>query len=121
MELDRVALCGLCDTKDPDREFVRNGTLTSVVLGGRRAPIGRPRAAATDGSAEPVLPSLAAAVSSDLLTGVAVERILAGISTRKYARANERMGSQVVAAVRVSRSPQCCVASCRTAAGPRMS
>ena len=96
MELDRVGLCGPKDAKDPDREFVRNGTTaTSVVLGGRRVPIRRPRVAATDGSAEPVLPSFAAAVSSDLLTSVAVERMVAGISTRKYVRANEPMGHHV--------------------------
>lgn len=96
MELDRVGLCGPKDAKDPDREFVRNGTsATSVVLGGRRVPIRRPRVVATDGSPEPVLASYAAAVSSDLLTSVAMERMLAGISTRKYRRANEPMGHQV--------------------------
>ena len=96
MELDRVELCGPKDAKDPDREFVRNGTTaTSVVLGGRRVPIRRPRVAATDGSPEPMLASFAAAVSSDLLTSVAMERMVAGISTRKYRRANEPMGTHV--------------------------
>ena len=99
MELDRVELCGPKDAKDPDREFVRNGTTaTSVVLGGRRVPIRRPRVAATDGSPEPMLASFAAAASSDLLTSVAVERMVAGISTRKYRRANEPMGHHVTEA-----------------------
>jgi transposase-like protein len=99
MELDRVALCGPKDAKDPDREFVRNGTTaTSVVLGGRRVPIRRPRVTATDGGPEPMLPSFAAAVSADLLTSVAVERMVAGISTRKYRRANEPIGHQVAEA-----------------------
>jgi putative transposase len=99
MELDRVALCGPRDAKDPNREFVRNGTTpTSVVLGGRRVPIRRPRVTATDGSSEPVLASFAAAASSDLLTSVAVERMVAGISTRKYVRANEPMGTGVAEA-----------------------
>ena len=96
MELDRVELCGPKDAKDPDREFVRNGpTAPSVVLGGRRVPLRRPRVAATDGSPEPMLASFAAAVSSDLLTSVAMERMVAGISTRKYRRANEPMGTHV--------------------------
>ena len=96
LELDRAALCGPKDAKDPDREYVRNGTTpTSVVLGGRRVPIRRPRVAATDGTAEPTLPSFAAAASTDLLTQIATERMLAGISTRKYPRANEPMGSHV--------------------------
>ena len=96
LELDRVALCGPKDVKDPDREYVRNGTTpTSVVLGGRKVPLRRPRVAATDGSAEPTLPSFAAASDTDLLGSVAVERMLAGISTRKYTRANEPMGSAV--------------------------
>jgi len=96
LELDRVALCGPKDVKDPDRTYVRNGTTaTSAVLGGRKVPFRRPRVAATDGSAEPTLPSFAAATDADLLAGVAVERMLAGISTRKYARANEPMGTDV--------------------------
>lgn len=95
-ELDRMVLCGPKDAKDPDRAFVRNGTTpTSVVLGGRRVPVRRPRVAATDGSPEPMLPSFAAAASGDLLTQVATERILAGISTRRYMRANEPMGAAV--------------------------
>lgn len=99
MELDRVALCGPKDAKDPDREFVRNGTTaTSVVLGGRRVPIRRPRVTATNGGPEPMLASFAAAVSSDLLTSVAVERMVAGISTRKYRRANEPIGHHVAEA-----------------------
>jgi transposase-like protein len=93
MELDRAELCGPKDVKDPGREHVRNGTTaTSVVLGGRRVAIRRPRVAATDGSTEPTLPSFAAAAQADLLTEVATERMLAGISTRKYTRANEPMG-----------------------------
>lgn len=96
MEQDRTELCGPKDAKNPDREFVRNGTAaSSVVLGGRRIPIRRPRVAATDGSPEPGLASFAAATDEDLMGGVATERILAGISTRKYRRANEPMGQAV--------------------------
>lgn len=96
MEAERTVLCGPKDAKDPGREFVRNGTTpTSVVLGGRKAPIRRPRVHATDGSPEPQLESFEAASSMDLLTQVAMDRMLAGVSTRKYRRANEPMGSAV--------------------------
>ena len=75
MEAERIALCGPIHGKDPDRRFGRNGTTaTSVVLGGRRIPIRRPRVAATDGSAEPRLESFVVASSQDLLCQVATDR-----------------------------------------------
>jgi len=99
MEAERTALCGPVNAKVPGREFVRGGsTATSVVLGGRKVPIRRPRVAATDGSAEPPLETFETASSVDLLAQVAMERMLAGISTRKYRRANEPMGHDVAEA-----------------------
>jgi transposase-like protein len=96
MEAERTVLCGPRDAKDPARGHTRGGTTaTSVVLGGRRVPIRRPRVAAADGSCEPQLESFVVASSQDLLTQVAMERMLAGISTRKYRRANEPMGHEV--------------------------
>ncbi len=96
MEAERTVLCGRRDAKDPGRGHTRGGTTaTSVVLGGRRVPIRRPRVAATDGSAEPRLESFVVASGRDLLTQVAMERMLAGISARKYTRANEPMGHTV--------------------------
>jgi transposase-like protein len=96
MEAERTGLCGPRDAKDSDRRFGRNGTApTSVVLGGRKVPIRRPRVHANDGSSEPRLESFVEASSQDLLTQVAMERMLAGISTRKYRRANEPMGQAV--------------------------
>jgi transposase-like protein len=97
MEAERTGLCGPRDAKNPDRAFTRGGTtVTSVVLGGRKVPIRRPRVAAADGSPEPRLESFVEASLQDLLTQVAMERMLAGISTRKYRRANEPMGREVV-------------------------
>lgn len=96
MEAERTALCGPIHAKDSGGDYERNGTTpTSVVLGGRKVPIRRPRVHATDGSAEPQLESFTAAASSDLLAQVATERMLAGISTRRYRRANEPMGHDV--------------------------
>jgi len=96
MEAERTALCGPRDVKDPGREFVRGGTTaTSVVLGGRKVAVRRPRVAATDGSSEPSLESFEVASSADLLAQVAMERMLAGVSTRKYTRANEPIGQAI--------------------------
>ena len=96
MEAERTVLCGPRDAKDPARGHTRGGTTaTSVVLGGRRVPIRRPRVAAVDGSCEPQLESFGVASLQDLLTQVAMERMLAGVSTRKYRRANEPMGDEV--------------------------
>jgi len=96
MEAERTVLCGPRDAKDPRRSYVRGGTTpTSAVLGGRKVPVRRPRVAATDGSAEPGLETFETASSTDLLTQVAMERMLAGVSARKYTRANEPMGAEV--------------------------
>ncbi len=101
MEAERTVLCGPRDAKDPGRAHIRGGTTpTSVVLGGRTVPIRLPRVTATDGSAEPRLESFTVASGRDLLTQVAMERMLAGISTRKYTRANEAMGSEVAETAR---------------------
>ena len=96
MEAERTGLCGPRDAKDPGRGHTRGGTTpTSVGLGGRKVPIRRPRVATADGSPEPRLESFTEASGRDLLTAVAMERMLAGVSTRKYRRANEPMGSEV--------------------------
>ena len=72
---ERTAPGGLRDAKDPDREFVRNGTMArSVVWGGRKVPIRRPRVAATDGSPEPRPESFTVAAGQDRLHRVATKR-----------------------------------------------
>ena len=87
MEAERTALCGPAHARESGRLFTRGGsTPTSVVLGGRKVPIRRPRVAATDGSAEPHLETFETASSVDLLTQVAMERMLVGVSTRHYCR-----------------------------------
>lgn len=52
--------------------------------GGRKVPIRRPRVQATDGSGEIELESFQAAANADLLEDVAVERMLAGLATRRF-------------------------------------
>lgn len=96
MEAECTVLCGLRNAKDPDRRFTRNGTASmSVVLGERKVTIRRPRVKSTEGSPAPKLASLTEALSKDLLTHVVMERILAGVSARKYTRANEPMSHEV--------------------------
>lgn len=96
MEAERTGLCGPIHEKNPDRVATRGGTTpTSVVLGGRRVPIRRPRAHRTDGSGEVESETFAAVNDSDLLGRVAMERMLAGLATRRYRSANEPVGEGV--------------------------
>ena len=93
METERVGLCGPIHDKNPDREAVRGGTTpSSVVLGARRVPIHRPRVQAMDGSGEVELETFRVVSNPDLLEEVAVERMLAGLATRRYKPLGERAG-----------------------------
>jgi hypothetical protein len=79
-----------------DRTAVRHGhEAGEVTLGGRRVPVSRPRARTTDGRHEVELQSYAHFAARDRLTDVMLERMLAGVSTRRYARAGEPVGSEI--------------------------
>ncbi len=98
MEADVVAVCGPRGRHDPDRAATRHGAgQGSVTLGGRRVPISRPRVRATDGSGEVPVPAYELFSSTELLGRMAVERMLAGVSTRHYPVALEPVGEQVEA------------------------
>jgi putative transposase len=80
---------------DPDRLATRNGTAPgSVVLGGRTVPLRRPRATLTDGG-ELQLDSYAVFSSTDLLTQIAMERMLAGVATRRHGLVGEPLGAEL--------------------------
>ena len=66
-----------------------------MTLGGRRVPVDRPRARTLDGHEVP-LASYTHFAADDLLTQVVMERMLAGVATRRHARAAEPVGEQVV-------------------------
>jgi transposase-like protein len=86
---------------DSDRAAVRHGHEDgSVTLGGRRVPVQRPRARSADGTEEVSLATYAHFADRDALTGVVLERMLAGVSTRRYARAQEPVGEDVEQASR---------------------
>ncbi len=67
----------------------------SVTLGGRRVPVARPRARTVDGTGEVELQTYRHFADRDALTAVVLERMLAGVSTRRYARTGEPVGSEV--------------------------
>lgn len=96
MEADVTAACGPKGKHDPDRTATRHGTENgSVTLGGRRVPVKRPRVRAVDGSGELAVPAYELFNSTELLGRMAMERMLAGVSTRRYPIALEPVGEQV--------------------------
>lgn len=85
---------------DPNRAATRNGTAPgSVVLGGRTVPVRRPRATLTGGG-ELQLDSYAVFSSTDLLTQLAMERMLAGVATRRHGLVAEPLGAELEAVAR---------------------
>lgn len=98
MEADVTAACGPRGKHDPDRVATRHGTEAgSVTLGGRRVPITRPRARAVDGGGEVSVPAYEVFNGTELLGKMAMERMLAGVSTRRYPVALEPVGQAVEA------------------------
>jgi transposase-like protein len=100
-----TAACGPKGRHDPGRAAVRHGAGTgSVVLGGRRVPVTRPRARTVDGHEVP-LAAYRLFAADDLLSRVVLERMLAGVATRRHTAAAEPVGAQVDAqATATSRS-----------------
>ncbi len=63
-----------------------------VTLGGRRVAVKRPRARTVDGEHEVPLATYAHFADRDPLTQVVLEQMLAGVSTRRFARTREPVG-----------------------------
>jgi transposase-like protein len=96
MEQERTAIAGPKGKHDPDRIAERNGSAPgSVVLGGRRVAVSRPRVVAVEGAGEIGLDTYAVFSSTDLLTQVALERMLAGVATRRHGLVGEPIGSEL--------------------------
>jgi transposase-like protein len=110
---------------DAKRSAVRHGTQGgSVTLGGRRVAVERPRVRSADGAKELPLETYAHFASRDPLTDLIFERIVAGVSTRRYAQTNEPVGAEVAeASTSTSKSAisREFVARTRTALGELMS
>jgi transposase-like protein len=96
MEEDVAASCGPRGKQDSERAATRHGRgRGSVTLGGRRVPVTRPRVRAVDGSGELPVPAYELFSGTELLGRMAMERMLAGVSTRRYPAALGPVGDQV--------------------------
>ncbi len=79
-----------------DRTAVRHGHDDGeVTLGGRRVEVRRPRVRTTDGESEVPLQTYEHFADRDPLQRVVLERMLAGVSTRRYRRTQEPVGEEV--------------------------
>ena len=93
---DADRLCGPGSKHNPDRAGYRHGSEAgSVTLGGRRVPVTRPRVRAADGSGELHLPSYDLFSSTEILGRLAMEKMLAGLSSRRYDAGLEPAGQAV--------------------------
>ena len=93
---DAERLCGPDGRHNPGRAGYRHGTgAGSVTLGGRRVPVTRPRVRAADGSGELHLPSYDLFSSAEILGRLAMEKMLAGLSSRRYGHGLEPAGQAV--------------------------
>jgi putative transposase len=98
-ELDEVV--GLKHAKNRERTAVRHGHEDGeVTLGGRRVAVRRPRARTADGEHEVPLGTYEYFADRDPLTRVVLEQMLAGVSTRRFARTREPVGEKVAVSER---------------------
>jgi transposase-like protein len=101
MEADVAALAGPKGKHNAERVAVRHGhDRGSVTLGGRRVPVQRPRVRAADGAGELAVPAYELFNGTELLGRMAMERMLAGLSTRRYPVGLEPVGAQVAQTAR---------------------
>jgi putative transposase len=95
MESDVTATCGPKGRHDRERSAVRHGHgAGSVSLGGRRVPVERPRMRALDGSGELPVPSYELFSDTEVLGRMAMDRMLAGLSSRRYGVGLEPVGTR---------------------------
>jgi len=95
LEAERVVLCGERYEHLADRQALRAGHVaSSLVLGGRRVAVQRPRARSVAGR-ELRLPSWREWSARDPLEQRAVEQMVVGVSTRGYARSLEPLPEAV--------------------------
>jgi putative transposase len=96
MEADVTELAGPRGRHDEARTAVRHGRERgSVTLGGRRVAVTRPRVRAADGAGELPIASYELFTSTEILGKMAMQKMLAGLSTRRYPVGLEPVGEQV--------------------------
>jgi putative transposase len=95
LDAEVTAACGPKHAKQPGRAARRHGSTSgSLVLGGRRVPVDRPRARTLDGR-EVKLGTWQTLADDDPLAGLVMERMLAGLATRRHTQAAEPVGAAV--------------------------
>jgi len=95
MEAEVTEIVGPKGKHDPDRSASRHGHEDgSMTLGGRRVPVSRPRARTLDGEELPVA-TYRYFADRDPLQRAVMDRMLAGVSTRKFARVGEPVGQEI--------------------------
>ena len=96
LEADVDRLVGPKGRHNPGRTAVRHGTQPGpVTLGGRRVRVDRPRVRRADGAGEVPLPTWQAFAGTQLLDQLALERMLAKLSCRRYRHGLEPVGAAV--------------------------
>ena len=96
LEEEVVEVVGAKGKHNANRVAVRHGHESGeVTLGGRRVAVERPRVRSADGRAEVRLATYEHFADRDPLSRVVLERMLAGVSTRRYQRTAEPVGGEI--------------------------
>jgi transposase-like protein len=96
LEEEVVEIVGPKGEHIPERTAVRHGhEAGEVTLGGRRVGVERPRVRSADGRLEVRLQMYEYFADRDPLSRSVLERMLAGVSTRRYPRTQEPVGQEV--------------------------
>jgi putative transposase len=96
MELEVTEVVGPKGRHDPERAAKRHGHEDgSMTLGGRRVAVRRPRMRTAEDEREVPVQTYGYFADRDPLTRAVMDRMLAGVSTRKFARVGEPVGSDV--------------------------
>jgi hypothetical protein len=96
MELEVAAVVGPKGKHDPDRTAKRHGHEDgSMTLGGRRVQVSRPRMRTADDERELPVTTYEHFADRDPLTRAVMDRMLVGVSSRKFAAVGEPVGEEV--------------------------
>ena len=96
MELEVDEVVGPKGTWNPDRTAKRHGHENgSMTLGGRRVQVSRPRMRTSDDEHELPVQTYQYFADRDPLTRVVMDRVLAGVSARRFAGVGEPVGAEV--------------------------
>jgi transposase-like protein len=96
LEAEADEVVGPKGKHNPDRTAKRHGHEDgSMTLGGRRVAVRRPRVRSADDERELAVDTYGYFADRDPLTRAVMDRMLAGVSTRKFARVGEPVGEDV--------------------------